>query len=64
MQNFPEDEVSYLEPPCLHLRVEISIYTSLICHNPELRVMPFFFDEIELMPLQGLILLWVIILPS
>ena len=62
MQNFSKDEVSYLESPCLHLRVEISSCTLLIRRDSELRVAPLLFDEIELVPLQGLVS--IVILPS
>ena len=57
MHNFSEDELSYLEFSRLHLLVEISSCTLLIRRNPELRVASFFFDEIDLAPLQGLVLL-------
>ena len=64
MQNFSEDESSYLEYPHLHLRAEILSCTGLVRRDSKLRVTLFLFDEIELASLQDLVLLWVVIFPS
>ena len=48
MQNFSEDEVSFLKSPYLHLRVKVSNYAPLIYSDMKLRVALFFFEKIEL----------------
>ena len=64
MQNSAEDEVSHLESPCLHLRVEVPSSASLVHRDPKLRVTSFFLEKIKFSLLQDHILLQVEVVSS